>query len=129
MARPESGENAQRPTPNPAKSEPRRQNDFAAESLDSNYSASDLITFHKSTVSIPRLRTARRNYAQDATNFRTDCPTPNEGGEDRPELENRSPRMGRWTLNAAVERRPFPSNHYSERVTSSTSPALANHTY
>ncbi|SRR6266446_3248115 len=42
--------------------------------LPSNYSASDLITFHKSIVSIQRLRTDRRNCAEDATNFRTDCP-------------------------------------------------------
>ena len=57
-----------------SKFQPGEAGTKGAESLDSNHSASDLIPFPKSTVSIPKFRTARRICAQDATNFRTDCP-------------------------------------------------------
>src|SRR6266446_9211400 len=76
---------AQRPRPNvqrPARRSRNQdgrmiwgQNHWIQIILPSNHSASDLIPFPKSTVSIPNLRTVRRICALNATNFRTDCPT------------------------------------------------------
>ncbi len=83
----------QRPTPN---AQPGEAGTKTAESLDSNHSASDLIPFPKSTVSIPNLRTARSICAQGATNFRTDCPM--NAPKIARTFQNQSPRMGRWTL-------------------------------
>src|SRR6266446_3000825 len=82
------------------------QNHWIQIILSSNHSASNLITFHTSNVSIPNLRTARRICAQDATNFRTDGPTPPTSNAQHAAIDfrtsgrssARSMDVGRWTV-------------------------------